>query len=553
MSGNASTPLNPILAGVSNFYYNTGYNSSAFSSGPTKLFALANTEHIRILQAFGGSVFIISAPAPGLRFLGPARSQETSPVRSSFSLLPQENKWAVLAMAFGPSKLGLKVMLAAVHVPLLEEDSPYSPILSIWDIDELVMIANVPLNLEGLDDSFCLVDWVGFSEDGLSVHCGVWKYDIVRDKTTVEAEDLRELVGEAEAITLSPDRQRILRLDRSDSRVLVSTNFADDVTFNKPQVYTVPNDAGANLLPSELEYRRHETTPLYWWQSWWEVTRSYKFSADSRWFARFTARNSVVLYDLKQQTEVEIAQPDDSWSNILINNLAFDTESKRLAWTFNYVDHNKAHDTRIELWSTEKLSSIGGFSLGRYGWRDRIAFCADHNHVMTFRSGIATWDVNLPSKFNREVIEVETSVISGFGITEYSIRVGYFASDVYLLYPDKRSGKHILQAFRRRTGTRKLLFHSAAIGSNHWWFPWTSDGKIVAVADTTVDISSDNMCRKSLAVPASTITTAFHLPGSLLACLQQTEATTLHLVCTTKSEELATSQCMYIFLKRLII
>jgi hypothetical protein len=172
---------------------------------------------------------------------------------------------------------------------------------------------------------------------------------------------------------------------------------------------------------------------------------------------------------------------------------------------------------------------------------------------MTFRSGIAMWDVNLQSNFSREVIEGETSVISGFGITEYCIRVGYCASDVYLLYPDKRSGTHILQAFRRRTGTRKLLFHSAAIGSNHWWFPWTSNGKIVVVADTTVVISSDNMSRKSLAVPASTITTAFHLPGSLLACLQQTESTTLHLVCITKSEELATSQCMYIFLKRLII
>ena len=550
VSGSASTPLNPKLAGVSNFYH-TGYDSSAFSSGPNKLFALANTDHIRILQAFGGSVFIISAPAPGVRFFGPARSQDTSPVRSlssSFSL-PQENKWAVLAMAFSPSKLGLKVMLAAVHVPLLEEDSPYCPILSIWDIDELVMIANVPLNLEGVDDKFCLVDWVRFSEDGLSVHCGVWKYDMVRNKTTIEVEDLYELVGESDAVTLSLDRQRILRLDRSDSRVLVSTNFTDDVKFNKPHVYTIPNDDGANLLPSELAYRRHETTPLYWWRLWWEVTRSYKFSNDSRWFARFTIRNSILLYDLKEQSEIEIARTDDSWSNILINNLAFDTESERLAWTFNYVDMNEAYDTRIELWSTEKLSPIGGFSLGRYGWRDRITFCADHNHIMTFRSGIATWNVNLLSNIDREVIRFDTSVISGFGITEYSIRVGYCVSNVYLLYPDKRSGKHVLQAFQRRKGTRKLLFQSSAIGANHWRFPWTTDGKTIAVADTAVDISCDNMTTKSLAVPASTVTTSFHLPGSLLACLEQTESATLRLFCTTTNEELATSQCTDLFPK----
>jgi hypothetical protein len=83
-------------------------------------------------------------------------------------------------MAFGPSKLGLKNMFAAVHVPLVEGDSAYLPTLSIWDIDELVLLTSVPLYSEEVGDQFCLVDWVSFSDDGCFVHCGVWKYDICR-------------------------------------------------------------------------------------------------------------------------------------------------------------------------------------------------------------------------------------------------------------------------------------------------------------------------------------------------------------------------------------
>jgi len=205
VSGNASVPLNPTLAGVSNFY-NVGYYSSAFSTGPRKFFALANNEHIRILQTFGGSVFIIPAFPPGGSINGPARSKDVSSVRSlsissSFSLL-QANKWVVLAMAFGPSKLGLKNMLAAVHVPLVEGDSPYLPTLSIWDINELVLLSSVPLYSEEVGDKFCLVDWVSFSNDGRFVHCGVWKYDILRKEMIETIGNLAVLTGDAEAMAV---------------------------------------------------------------------------------------------------------------------------------------------------------------------------------------------------------------------------------------------------------------------------------------------------------------------------------------------------------------
>jgi hypothetical protein len=161
---------------------------------------------------------------------------------------------------------------------------------------------------------------------------------------------------------------------------------------------------------------------------------------------------------------------------------------------------------------------------------------------MTFRSGVATWDVG--SKFTPEAKEVETFVISGFGITEYSIRVEYAGSDVYLLYPDKRSGMHILQGFLRRKGAKKLLFRSLVIGPNHWPFPWTTNGKVIGIADTIVDISTDQMTTKSLAVPASTVMTAFHLTGALLACIQQSDnTTTLYLFCSNTKAELASSLC----------
>lgn len=548
VSGNASVPLNPTLAGVSNFY-NLGYYSSAFSTGPREFFALANNEHIRILQTFGGSVFIIPAFPPNGNIN--TRSKDVSPVRSlsitsSFSLLPA-NKWVVLAMVFGPSKLGLKNMFAAVHVPLVEGDSPYLPTLSIWDIDELALLTSVQLYSEEVGDKFCLVDWVSFSDDGCFVHCGVWKYDIHRKETTIIG-NLGELIDEADAMIVCRDRTHILRMNRNNSRTLINTNTDESVEFTNLPPTNESQMQVEYLLPGESDYRRQESTDLEWWQLWREVTRLYQFSYDSRWFARFTPENSVVLHDLRQQSQITILKPDASWSNILVNNLAFDTDSTRLAWTFNYVANNKAHDTRIELWSIEKMSAICGFSLGRYGWRDRIAFCSNRNHLLTYRTGIATWDILLGIKFQgmRDSNELEGSVISGFPITQYCIRLGYSSrGDVWLLYPEELSQRFILQAFRRRQRVgRKIVFDSAVLGTNHWQFPWTIEDSI-GVADTILNISNvdDMRVADSLTLPSNILTTSFHLAKGLLACLEEQESVmALRLFSILDKKEIASTE-----------
>jgi len=76
--------------------------------------------------------------------------------------------------------------------------------------------------------------------------------------------------------------------------------------------------------------------------------RAYQFSADSRWFARFTEQQYVILYDLENCTERLIYRPGQSLCRISVNNLVFDVDSERLAWTFNH-EWDNSNNTGIEV------------------------------------------------------------------------------------------------------------------------------------------------------------------------------------------------------------
>ena len=239
----------------------------------------------------------------------------------------------------------------------------------------------------------------------------------------------------------------------------------------------------------------------------------------------------------------------------MLNSIKFDTESKRLAWTFNHVDANKSHDTRVGVWSTETMSPAGDVLMGRYGYRDRIDFCSEPNRVLTYRTGISMWGIGLPTEFNEidNQNDSEDWIVGDFPITQYCIRLGYSsdASVIYLLFPEEfPSHAQILQAFRRDKGVgRTLSFDSALLRHrhNHWEFPWSMNENVLSIADNVIDISNfDNthvMNCIQLDSVETVVATAFHLDGSLMGCLQRTTSlSVLKLNSTQQGEEVACAE-----------
>lgn len=553
VSGRQTAPLDPALTGISSFY-EAGYDSSAFSHGSQKLFALANMNHIRVLrQTFGGSVFII--PALGTDN-GPARemlSADSSTLSITVSpQVPRDNRWAVLTMAFSSVKAGQRNMLAAIYVPFVDENEiPYSPKLSIWDIDELVLLANVPLNPREFGDKICLVDWVKFSDDNAFVYFAAWRYDMSKNELTTHINyDMEAVFGTASTVILSPDRRNVLRLDSCNNRVLFSTGGVI-ISFTKPSYCA----GTTNLASREVGYNRLNV-PLTWWHLWREVTRAYRFSPDSRWFARFTEQYALVLCDLQNYSERVIYQPEKSLSRIILNDLMFDAKSKRLAWTLNYIDANKSHNTSVHMWSVETQSTLGCLRLGRYGYRDRIDFCSDPNLLLTYRTGIAMWDMSLAMNLDEIYSQSESEgwIIGDFPITQYCIRLGYSsANSVYLVFPESLpSQAYVLQAFSHESGIgRTLTFNSNLLRhcSNHLAFPLETNKTILAVADTIIDINLETMgVLKSMQLAsAETVhVTTFDLDCSLMACLQRAgSSSALRLYSTNEGKELACAESIF--------
>jgi hypothetical protein len=88
-----------------------------------------------------------------------------------------------------------------------------------------------------------------------------------------------------------------------------------------------------------------------------------------------------------------------------------------------------------------------------------------------------------------------------------------------------------------------MFFDSEVLGTNPWQFPWTIEGDIIGVADTTLNISDvDNMrVAESLTLPGNILTS--HLAKGLLACLEEQEsATALRLFSITDKKEIASVQ-----------
>ena len=462
--------LAPSLVGVSQVY-KVGYDVAAISHGYRKLLAIANHEHIRILETFGGSVSVIS-PKGGTKNLG--------------SSMPSSSRhWAVLAMAFNNGKKGEKNLFAVVQVSLGEDSTPYCPELLVWDVDKDELVTSSHLELEEGSSKLCLVDQVQFSMGGENITCGAWTYNLSKNQVTLDPEDTISIFGKSEAAVLSPDRRYALRLDTSDQRTLVRIPFGRTVRFNKPIYHEYGTDY-PTTLPSERLFLQQRTRPFRWWELRCEVSSSYRFSLDSRWFARFTDTCDVVLHDLGHDTVQVIYHPHSSWSQLLLNNITFDIDSKRMAWIFMFLDERKSWETRIQLWSLVNNTSLGELVLGRYGWRDYIEFCSDPKHILSYRSSIAMWDIEMGITLDKACKGIEAEsinwIVRGFPITQYSIRLQYSSDGdtVYLTFPED-NGLQILQAIQKRHGTFwEIIFrkHPSPRSSgaslevpqhNQWW------------------------------------------------------------------------------------
>jgi len=194
-----------------------------------------------------------------------------------------------------------------------------------------------------------LVVRIAFTDDGRCVLGSGWKFFIPDCTLSTESINVeRPAFTDAEAIMLSPDGQTILKLECGNGRVLIR-RVGRPITFNKPPYYLCPEDDDPSYHLERLHEQNHwrwKVAPLAWWQYWPEVTKAYIFGSDSRWFARFTDQNCVMLYDL---TERLICSSPDTWTTLVANNLAFDRQVQRLLWTFDHTGRCKTWDTRAEV------------------------------------------------------------------------------------------------------------------------------------------------------------------------------------------------------------
>ena len=499
VSGGVSDPLHPAIVGVSSIY-DHDYDLAAFWDGPEKLLALSSLRHIRVgHQMFGESIGLIR------------------PLDS--------DRWAVLAMSFSSSRGGQTNMLAVVHVPLFDNDTPYHPEVSIWDVDTLTLVAKRALNRSYHKTTTCLVDWVEFADNTGSVRCGCWKYRI-EGRNLVE-DNGHSFTMNADWAVLSRNGEYALLLNPGEDRTLVGSG-GRIMTFAKAPFYHYETDDPARAPPDDIGFQRWLVAPVHWWQLWREVTRAYQFSADSRWFARFTEEHCVTLCDLETFTERIVHRPEGSWSCILMNNLTFDAASERLIWTFHY---NNSSDTRVHIWN--KGSTSSGFYLGRCGWMERVNFCSDTNYVLTYRAAVTVWDVPLAFRVD-ETSQVQSKsedwvvVLENWYNSDYSIQLGYSHQKMLysLIREEVSEGLFTFQAFDRETGTsRRISFQSQSLLQTTRWGPqWTTNGEIFVTENALVDVSDITNLTVSKHVdilrPREVLASTCHISGSLMACLQ---------------------------------
>lgn len=385
-----SMPWNPAFV----VNYDQSYDVSAISP-EQKLVALASIAEIRILdQTHGQTVQLLRHP--------------------------ENRKWAVLAMCFSPKKN----MFAAVYCPLAATEAVrYCPHLSVWDVEKRTLLVTVSLDLH-IDNTICLVDQITFSKDARCILGGGWKYDLMQKEANTDwLQEAQMNFKDAEAVVFSPNGRSVLRFGARGERDLIQLDAAKIVAFSKPPYYLSDDDNPSNLPYAKEAHNgpRFIVAPFLWWQLWRELTRTYRFSPDSRWFARFTEKYDVVLHDLDKNTERTIYQPVGP---IMPNNLAFDSLSERLAWTFDHVGVNNGSDTSVEFWGTQTMSPVAGFQLGRR-YRERVEFCSDNDHLLLYRADVSLWDIPLAlqSQGEQSKTRFEESNIRGYapGV----MRIGY--------------------------------------------------------------------------------------------------------------------------------
>jgi hypothetical protein len=535
--------------------YDQNYDISTCSD-EQKLLALASHSQIRVLDQTNGQ---------SVQLLHPEDSSHA-------------DRWAVLAMTFGAKKN----LLAAIHCPLPVADTVlYRPSISVWNIENRTLLITSPVDFQ-FQDTILLLDHFEFSQDTRSLHGGGWSFDIekgILDSSRIQS--LSPTFGHVEAVMFSPDGQSILKLEQGGQRTLTVAKTSSHVSFNRPAYYLSksdhPSDIPSQYFKESFYGPRYSVAPFLWWQQWREITRSYQFSPDSRWFARFTDDNKVILHDLHNGSHKVIYS---SVGRILANNITFDQKSRRLAWTFDYINLNNESRTRVELWSTETSSPIAGVPLGSR-WRERVEFCWDPAHLLLYRADVSVWNIPLAMEGRLNKISQDKGTIGAYapGV----MRVGYTAdghifvnyrcascvdasgaAPFSLIYEGGWAGlwyiaeqwgwrlprpvgqalsdcgpwcvtRHGPQCrplltthvFRNDKRHQKVTYESPYAYSLHR-HPAASHDNILAMGDTVVDISNPDRLSVgeniliSRADNMDILSTAFHLSGQLMACLVTT-------------------------------
>ena len=335
------------------------------------LFAMASLHDIRIFHQKSGE----------LRHIIQASGTE------------QNAMWAVLAMAFSEGT----DMFAAVFVSIIQgEESVYCPRVSVWDTSTYTPFISTILDFSFFGDVNCLVNRIGFSQDGAGLHgCG-WAFGF-QNGTTVHkfSHFMPPTTLNPKVVLFSPDSRWHLILQANDQFLLFDQEENLISTFRKPPRCGWVEERDSSVKPTSTEVhaglnRRSNVAPFLWWQLWREITGRYVFSPDSRWFARITEGQSIILRNLKLNTELTVTT--NGGSENLLNNIVFDCKSERLAWNSDYVGACEPLHATVGLLRLQQPSQILEFQVGPR-CRERINFSADPNCVLLYRRGISMWDV----------------------------------------------------------------------------------------------------------------------------------------------------------------
>ena len=442
-------------------------------------------------------------------------------------------------------------MLAAAYISLVVgENASYCPKLSIWDTEKRALISTTDLNVQKLGSCIFLINFIRFSDDGECLYGGGWQYNLKEEKMSLDKLSKMGNLKSSAAVIFSPDSRTALRLEPNGRRTLIGPQRGSKFTFTKPPYYEYEDDNPDNLTPGAALMGYHwrcKVAPFQWWQFWREVTRAYQFSPDSQWFARFTDQHAVILRNLISQTERIIYQPLETWNPILVNDIVFDVNSERLAWTFDHIGVGGGWNTRLERWSTRKMVSTGGFQFGRL-WRQRIEFCTDPRYILSYRMGVIIWDIPSAIKLEESTDGrggSEDWLIGQFAQSQH-IRVGYSLDGIIFVNyrEESKTNGLVTHIFRNDNGTgRKVSYRSPLqLHSKQQKFPPAWHENFLALGDTIFDLSGDSIVVfKSITIAKAgdeVICTAFHLASEQMACLQCSDNDTMEvqLYCTKKNQ-----------------